>query len=248
MQGFKTGIQLYTLREQLKEDFHGCLKELAAMGYEGVEFAGVYGGRAPEELADELKALGLAVCAMHLPVAAIMDKDNDAYLYAKALGCKYLVTSLAGIFIDEFDKVVEDCIKAGRTAAEKGLCFVYHNHAQEFKKINDRCALDVFYEQTPADLVKAELDTYWIKKGGEHPLGYLKKYASRLPLIHIKDMDKTSGDFAAVGTGLIDVSGVIDIARDSVAEWLIYEQDSCPCSPLECARISIENIKKLKNP
>lgn len=246
MQNFKTGIQLYTLREQLNEDFHGSLKKLAAMGYDGVEFAGMYGGLSPEQLAAELRKLGLAVCGMHVPVAEIMDKNSAAYRYAKAIGCKYLITSLAGIFIGEFAKVVKDCVTAGRVAAEQGLSFVYHNHAQEFQKIDGKCALDLFYARTPADQVRAELDTYWIKKGGGDPVPYLKKYAARLPLIHLKDMDRTDGSFAAVGTGLIDLPGVLGVARASAAEWVIYEQDSCPGSPLECARISIGNIKKLE--
>ncbi len=246
MQDFKLGIQLYTLGGLLNDDFHGCLKELAAMGYDGVEFAGIYGGRTPEQLADELQELGLAVCGMHLPVTAIMDPDNEAYRYANAIGCKYLITSICGTFIDDFEEVVRNCRKAGQVAAEQGLCFAYHNHALEFQKINGKCAMDLFYEQTPIFQVKAELDTYWIKKGGEDPVPYLKKYALRLPLIHLKDMDKTDGSFAAVGTGSIDLPGILDVARDSVAEWVIYEQDSCPISPLECARISIENIKKLE--
>jgi sugar phosphate isomerase/epimerase len=244
MQNFKIGIQLYTLREQLNDNFHSCLKKLAAMGYDGVEFAGIYGGLNPEQLAEELRELGLSACGMHLPVTAIADKNSDAYRYAKAINCKYLVTSLAGCFTSEFARVVEDCIEAGRVAAEQGLQFVYHNHAQEFQQINGKCVLDLFYEQTPAIQVKAELDVYWIKKGGEDPVAYVKKYAARLPLIHLKDMDGTDGSFAAVGSGVIDFPGIIDVAYDSAAEWVIYEQDSCPCSPLECARTSIENIRK----
>lgn len=118
MQNFKIGIQLYTLREQLNGDFLGCLKELASMGYEGVEFAGMYGGLTPEQLAKELHELGLSACGMHLPVAAIMDPNSDAYCYAKALNCKYLVTSLAGIFIDNFDEVVNNCRQAGTSNAQ----------------------------------------------------------------------------------------------------------------------------------
>lgn len=246
MQNFKIGIQLYTLREQLNRDFLGCLKELASMGYEGVEFAGMYGGLTPEQLAKELREINLSVCGMHLPIAAIMDPNSDAYCYAKALDCKYLVTSLAGDFIDNFEEVVNNCRQAGQVAAEQGRCFVYHNHAQEFQKINGVCALDLFYKQTSTEQVKAELDTYWIKKGGEDPVTYLKKYAERSPLIHIKDMDKIDGSFAAVGTGSIDLPGVISIAFNSIAEWLIYEQDACSSDPLECARTSIYNIKAEK--
>ena len=244
MENFKIGIQLYTLREQLNDDFLGCLKKLAAMGYDGVEFAMMYGGLNPKELAKALNEIGLEVCGMHVGLNHIMDKDSDAYRYAKAIGCKYLVVSLPGTFINEFDKVLRDCIEAGRVAAEQGLNFVYHNHAQEFERVNGRCALDIFYEQSPASQVKAEFDTYWVKKGGEDPVPYLKKYADRLPLIHLKDMNRTNGGFAVIGSGLIDVPGVIGVARESVAEWVIYEQDSCSSAPLECARASIKNIRK----
>jgi len=203
-------------------------------------------GITPEQLAEELNELGLVVCGMHVPLTEIMDKNSDTYCYAKALACKYLVSSLAGTFINEFDRIVEDCIKAGQVAAEQGVSFAYHNHAQEFQEINGKCALELFYERTTADMVKAELDTYWIKKGGKDPVIFLKKYASRLPLIHLKDMDKINGNFATVGTGLIDLPSVIKVARNSAAEWVIYEQDTCQSSPLECARISIENIRKIE--
>ncbi|MGE4564336.1 MAG: sugar phosphate isomerase/epimerase family protein, partial [Victivallaceae bacterium] len=87
--------------------------------------------------------------------------------------------------------------------------------------------------------------TYWVKKGGGDPVSYLSKYASRLPLIHLKDMDKSDGSFTEIGTGSIDLSGILEVARTSVADWVIYEQDICKRPPLESAKISMDNILKI---
>lgn len=245
MQNFRIGIQLYTVREPLKSDFKGVLRELAAMGYQGMEFAGMYGDMEPQELAFFLRELKVSVCGLHLPLESILDPDNKCYQYAEALGCSYLITSLAIKFMEEFDSIVENCNDAGRIANGKGKVFTYHNHAHEFATINGITALDVFYSRTSPELVKAELDTYWIKKGGCDPVPYLNKYASRLPLIHLKDMDKDDGSFAEVGTGNIDLRGIIEVASTSAAEWVIYEQDVCKRPQLDSARISIENIKEI---
>lgn len=244
MKDYKIGIQLYTIREALKEDFTGCLRELAAMGYEGVEFAGNYGGMTPEQLAEFLRETGLAVCGMHLPLAAIMDSNHEAYRYAKAVGCRYLITSLAKNFAEEIEQRIVDCSKAGEVAAGQGLSFAYHNHAHEFIEIDGKRALDCFYAATTANLVKAELDTFWIATGGEEPVAYLKKYAERLPLIHLKDMDRESREFTEVGSGIMDLQGILDVAVNSAAEWVIYEQDHCKRPSMESARISIVNLRK----
>ena len=242
MKDFKLGIQLYTVREPLKEDFKGVLRELAAMGYQGMEFAGMYGDMEPAELAAFLKEIGVSACGMHVSLDAILNSGDKCYQYAKALGCRHLVTSLCGNFIKDFDILVEKCNEAGRVANANGIVFTYHNHSQEFETINGKIALDLFYSRTSPQLVKAELDTYWIKKGGYDSVAYLTKYTSRLPLIHLKDMDKTDGSFTEVGTGVIDLPGVLQVARASVAEWVIYEQDSCRRPQLESAGISLNNI------
>jgi sugar phosphate isomerase/epimerase len=179
---------------------------------------------------------------MHVSLDAILNSGDKCYQYAKTLGCKHLITSLCGNFIKDFDVLVEKCNEAGRVANSNGLTFAYHNHAAEFELVDGKTALDVFYTRTSPELVKAELDTYWIKKGGSDPVPYLTKYASRLPLIHLKDMDKTDGSFTEVGTGLIDLKGVLEVARTSAAGWVIYEQDTCRRPQLASARISISNI------
>ena len=244
MKDFKLGIQLYTVREPLKDDFKGVLRELAKMGYQGMEFAGQYGDMEPAELAAFLKEIGVSACGMHVGLDSILNSGDRCYQYAKAIGCKHLITSLCGNFIKDFDLLVGKCNEAGRVAGANGMVFTYHNHAQEFETIDGKIALDLFYARTSPELVKAELDTYWIKKGGEDPVSYIRKYAGRAPQIHLKDMDPADGSFTEVGCGLMDLPAIFAASRAGGARWFIVEQDTCKRPPLESAAISIGNLRR----
>jgi len=238
------GIQLYTVRQLLDDDFKATVKALAEMGYQGVEFAWKYGGMSPDELAAFLNDLGLQVCGMHVSLAEIQDPSSEAYAYARALGSAYLTTSLAGEVAKDWPATIAEAAKAGAAASSAGLTFTYHNHAQEFEKVEGACALDLFYDRTDPKQVQAQLDVFWIKTGGQDPADYIRKYPGRVPQVHLKDMDPVDGGFTEVGEGLIDIPGIYDAARQVGAKWMIVEQDTCKRPPLESARISIENLRK----
>ena len=245
MKDMKIGIQLYTIREPLQQDFKGVLKELAKLGCDGVEFAFNFGGMEPDELAAFMKNLGLNTCGMHVRATDFDDPNNKTFDYAKALGCRYVTISRGGKFSEILDDVVAQCAQVGKSAAERGLQFTYHNHAAEFEKIGGEYALDLIYQRTNPCEVKAELDVYWVKKGGECPVRYIRKYTDRLPQIHMKDMDREDGSFTELGTGTVDLPGCVEAARDTICEWLIYEQDVCKRPQFESAKISLEYLKKL---
>ncbi len=118
----------------------------------------------------------------------------------------------------------------------------YHNHDFEFQQFDGKYALDMLYEQTDPELVKAEIDIYWVQYAGLDPVAYVANYASRTPLVHLKDManDETRF-FAEVGEGTIDIDGVIAVATS--AEWLIVEQDRSRRSPLESVKMSIDHLR-----
>jgi len=244
MASFNIGIQLYTVRDALKKDFQGTIQALADMGYEGVEFAWNYGGMNPDALADFLDTCGLQAAGLHAPLDDLLKPDGQSYAYALGIGSPYVTTSLAGEVAKDWQAAVKNVAKAGKIAADHGLCFTYHNHAQEFETVDGEVALDMLYEKTDPEAVQGELDTYWIKKGGQDPVAYIRKYAWRVPQIHLKDMDKADGSFAPVGTGLIDVPAVLALAEEIGAAWVIVEQDTCKGPALEAARTSIGNIRK----
>jgi len=239
----RAAIQLYTVRDLLKADFRGTLAGLAEMGYGAVEFAWVYGGLAPAELAALLKDLGLACCGMHVSLDQLTDPAGECYGYADALASEFVTTSLAGSVGKDWDAAIAGAAKAGATAAARGRTFSYHHHAQEFARIGGRYALDLLLERTDPALVKVQLDTHWILKGGEDPVRYIRRYAGRCPQLHIKDMDRSDGMTAEVGTGILDVSGVLAAARDSGVRWVIVEQDHTKRTPLESAAMSLAFLK-----
>lgn len=241
----KIGIQLYTVRESLKQDFKGVLKELARLGCDGVEFVSDFGGMEPDELAAFVNEIGLTACGMHVSPAYFSDPGNKAFDYANALGCRYITISRSGRFSEIIDDVVAQCSEIGRAAARRNLQFTYHNHAAEFEKIGDEYALDIIFNRTDARQVQAELDVYWVAKGGECPVRYIRKYAERLPQLHMKDMDREDGSFTELGNGGLDLAACVAAARDTICEWLIYEQDVCKRPQFESARISIEHLNKL---
>lgn len=244
MADIPVGIQLYTVREDCKKDFAGTLKALAEMGYDGVEFAWNYGGMSPAELAAFLRDVGLRACGLHAPEDQVDKPDGGAYAYAKGLGCPYISTSLAGEVEKDWPGAIALVQRAGRAAAQCGVQFTYHNHAQEFQKLGGRYALDLLYTRTDPRQVQAELDTHWIARGGLDPAAYIRKYAGRMPQLHLKDIGPNN-EFVEIGAGVLDLPGVLAAARDAGAQWIIYEQDRCGGPAIESARLSITNLRKV---
>ena len=242
----KIGIQLWSVREELKIDFKGVLHELAQIGFEGVEFAGIYGEMKPCELGFFLKGCGLACTGLYGNAANIAEDGDQIYDYAAALGCKYISTGLAGnVNPQDWPVAIELVKRASETCKSKGIQFLYHNHHQEFVKIGNEYALDILFESTDSVKVMAELDAGWIKKGGECPVKYIRKYADRLPLLHLRDVS-TEGQSVEVGKGTVDMKSVINEAEKAGVKWLIYEHDSVSGASLKSAGNSIAVIKRFR--
>jgi sugar phosphate isomerase/epimerase len=240
------GVQVYTVRDDCKMDFKGTLSALAKMGYQGVELGGDYGGMMPEELAAFLKELRIVCCGIHMPLEHLLGATSESYQYAKVVRSPFVSTSCADEVAKDWPDTIEKLCEAGRVAQSLGLTFTYHNHSQEFRKIGGQYALDLLYQAADPATVQAELDTYWVKKGGEDPAAYIRKYAGRTPQIHLKDMDPGDGSFTEVGYGLMDLPAIFAAAEKGGVRWIIYEQDTCKRPPLESARITIENLRKAR--
>ncbi len=246
MKKFPLVVQLFSVRDDCKKDFKGTLSTLAKLGYQGVEFAGEYGGMTPEQLAAFLKELRLRCCGIHTSLEDVLAQGSISYQYAKAVQSPFITTSCAGEVAKDWKGTIEKLKQAGRVAQSAGIAFTYHNHAPEFQMIEGQYALDMLYAATDPKTVKAELDTYWIKKGGADPAPYIRKYKGRVPQIHLKDMDPADGSFTEVGAGLIDLPAVFQAAQEAGVQWMIYEQDRCKRPPLESAKITLENLRKAK--
>lgn len=244
------GLQLYTVRDLTKKDFAGTLKKVAEIGYDAVEFAGFGDLKAPEvkQLITELK---LKAAGSHEAIDRLQKEVDQVIEFNKAIDNHYMVCpympdtwqkkGAAGY--KEFAGLLET---AGEKIKAAGLQLCYHNHNFEFKKEGDKYLLDFLFEACKADIVKAEVDAYWIKFAGLDPVEFLQKHAGRCKLIHMKDMT-TDGkkNFAPVGTGLMDFKGIIQTARQTGVDWFIVEQDQTSQPVLEAIAISLKNMRQL---
>lgn len=230
-------IQLYTVRDEVRGDFPAVLRQVAEIGYQGVEFAGLH-GHDPAEIASILQDLGLAVSSSHtgLPTPETIRRIADT---ERALGNTRLV---AGLGPDEF-KTLDDCRRsaarfqaAAQLAAQEGMTFAIHNHWWEFATLDGHRVYDLLLESAPDAL--GELDIYWVAASGVSPASVITQYGSRLPLLHIKDgpADR-DGAMTAVGAGTVDIAGAIRAAAP-FAEWLVVELDKCDTDMWQAVRES----------
>jgi len=271
---FGIALQVYSVRELAANDLKGTLTKIKEMGYEGVEFAGLY-GHSPEEVKDMLAALDLTPVSAHVAIDDMLtDPDKVIAGYAN-IGCKFIAVPYLQPErrpgTDGFEKTLKDIETVAIAAKKYGITMLYHNHDFEFDKIDGKYALDILYDTISSDLLQTEIDTCWVNVGGEDPSAYVRKYTGRTPVVHLKDFymknrDKSAqlydligiqptakkgrdGDFEfrPVGYGVQDFPSILKASEEAGAAWVIVEQDqpSLGKNPLECAEMSIEYLRKL---
>ena len=244
----KIALQLFTVREMAQKDFIGTLKQVAAIGYKGIEAGGTLGGLPVKELRDILDDLGLAFVGGHIGVNNINSGLETLLEDYAALGARYIGTAWLP---EDYRKDVSSWQRAGRLLEKAAtmcikhdLTFFHHNHNMEFAKMEDgRYGFDVLFDATDPFLVKAELDVYWAQVAGVDPVAYLRHLDGRAPLIHLKDMtaDETK-TFEIVGEGVIDFPAIFSAGDELGVDWYIVEQDQTPKGEIESARASYNNI------
>ena len=261
-------LQLYSVREDASADFRATLEKVKEMGYDGVEFAGLFGNSA-EEVKKMCESIGLVPVSAHVPLSDMLKDPNEVFSQYKTVGCKYIaIPYLPGE--DRKDalslyKFIGSAKVLGTIAKTYGLQLLYHNHEFEFEKINGEFIIDKLYKEIPMDLLQPQFDTCWINYAGENPAEFLKKYSGRIEVVHLKDFicqNKVDGPvyelignnkktreengfkFKALGQGVQDFKEILDACEKVDAEYLIVEQDQWyDDDPIECARMSREYLK-----
>ena len=238
-------IQLYTVREAAKDDFPGVLKRIAEIGYKGVEFAGLHGYK-PSEISMILQDLGLMVSSSHTitPTKENLSEILDVEL---ALGNKRVISAYKPEecfgSIDMCKKVAEEFNTAAELLKPYGLTYGIHNHWWEFDIVEGRPVYEILMEEAPD--IFSELDVYWTAYGKADPVEVIKKYKSRIPLLHIKDGPLTENSpHTAVGDGVLDMPSIIGAADPNVLEWLIVELDSYDGDMFEAVQRSYDYLTK----
>ena len=221
-------VQLYSLREDAQKDFVGVLKKVAAIGYRGVEPAGLYGLK-PADVRKIVEDLGMVVSSNHGPWPTTENLDEVADT-ARLLGSDIVVSGFgpdAFCTRDAIRKTADTVNLMADKLAKLGLTLALHNHFWEFDRVDGRIAYDVLMEQCPH--VACELDTYWAANfGAVDPAEQVARYRSRAVLLHIKDGPlERDKPMVAAGSGKLDFPRIIRAADEHVLRWLIVELDSC---------------------
>lgn len=247
MSDIAISLQLYTVRDQTAQDFAKTVRQVAALGYTGVEFAG-YGGLSADALAALLQETKLQAAGTHLALDKLERNLDGEIDYCLTIGCRSLIVpSLPReLYTAEgMHTVARRFNELGRHCHERGTAFGFHNHHWEFAEAEGKYLLDILLDETDPAYVQSELDTYWVAYAGVDPLAYLEKRKGRVSWVHLKDMTPEH-TFAEVGAGVLNTNGIIDAAKQAGAQWYIVENDAPTLPSLESARVSLENLLCLR--
>jgi sugar phosphate isomerase/epimerase len=244
------GVQLYTLREMAARDFNATLKEVAGMGYTGVEFAGFQGHSAADvrKMLDDYK---LKAFSAHIPLQAF-ESDIEAVIKdLQVVGAPWGVIP----FVSPEDRspafftaLGEKMNRFGSRFNEAGLKLGYHNHDFEFTMTTDEghTIFDTLVDITDPALVSFELDLFWAAVGGYEPDGVMRQHPDRIKLVHLKDgKDLERGKDLPFGEGALDWGAILSAAREIGVEYYITEQDNPnPDNPLGDVETALRNAER----
>lgn len=237
-------LQLYSLREDAAHNFMGVLERTAKLGYQGVEFAG-FGGIEARELKLKLDELGMEAVGAHIGFSQLQEDLKGIAKFSQEVGIPYIVCPApykgVGDSADGWKQFGRELNDIGQRLKSEGLGFGYHNHSFEFKQYGESYGLDLLFAEADPTNVFAELDLGWIFHAKVDPIAYLEKYANRCPLVHIKDF-QNDGKQVEVGTGDLDLAGVLRASKEADVEWLIIETEEYSMPPIDSVRVGLENV------
>ena len=248
------GLITNVVQHMMEEDHRGTMSFLADLGYKYLEFGGSY-GEEPRELLKFMQGIGLKPLAGGAGVAQLQGEDLDKIID----GClelekKYLICYwpwMDGGQDPTWDKVkfaVDQFQMIGEKCRDTGLRFAFHNHDQEFMKLEGETIYDYILDQTDPELVAMELDLYWAHKGGADVREYFRRYPGRFEILHVKDSydSPDNRSFACVGSGIIDFEDIFTYRKEGGFKHLVVEHDNPGAAhEKECARSSIAHLNSL---
>jgi sugar phosphate isomerase/epimerase len=255
------GLQLYTVRDAMGKDPVATLAHVAQIGYNSVEGATYTGnekfyGMDGTTFKKVLKDNGLIMPSSHYRLGedgaemkgTILNDWNKAVEDAAAIDLKFMVCAWLSPkergSLDHYKKVGEDLNTAGAICKKAGIQLCYHNHDFEFIQEDGKYPYETLLANTDKDLVKMEMDMYWVTKAKQDPVALINEHPGRFPLWHLKDMDnKPDQMFTEVGNGIIDFKRIFKQAKKAGLQYFFVEQDICPGSPFDSITKSINYIK-----
>lgn len=265
-----TGIQLYSVRDDMKTDPLGTLKQISAMGYKYVEHADYvdrkFYGYGAANFKKILSDLGMKMKSGH----TVMNKQHwddskkdftDIWKYtvedAAIVGQQYVISPWLDEGyrknFDDLKRYMEVFNKSGELCKKSGMKFGYHNHDFEFSQtLNDTKVFDIILQNTDPSLVTQQLDIGNMYHAGGKALDIIKQYPGRFELMHVKDEIKSSqgemgGNYEStiLGAGIIPVKEIIDLGKLSggTLHFIIEQESYQGKTPIVCAKEDLAVMK-----
>lgn len=190
------GLQLFSVKNTLNQDFVGTLEKIAEIGFKHLEMVirktdeglSLGGNITPAEVKNQLDRLGMSAVSCHTRVNEETEWEGiieaNHIIGSKAIGCSIAFFSNK----DDVLRFSESFNHYGELCKKNGLDLYYHNHFQEFQVFEGQTVMDIMLEHTEKDLVKFEFDSYWAVRGGVDPVEWMHKLGDRCEMLHQKDL------------------------------------------------------------
>jgi sugar phosphate isomerase/epimerase len=220
----RIGLQLYSVRRSLAASTPRTLQRLSELGFRYLEAAnhaaatddGIGFGVPATELRTMLGDLGLQIVGTHVNPLDL-DRLPAILDYQEAIGCRQIGCDIEFYPLGDRDYVLRRADffnRVGELCAERGMRFYYHNHYQEFQRLDGGLEGDTVYEtlldHTDPELVFVEMDTYWVYRGGHSPLEWMRRYPERVVILHQKDFPAGAPQPLSMYDGVVDAGAAID--------------------------------------
>lgn len=247
------GVQLYSVRNAINQQFESTIEAIATMGYRYIESASYHKknrtiyGLPPADFRQKLQSNQLVPLSAHVTIS-LSEADRCLDDFATA-GVKYLVCpspksefkkSAQGYY-----KFAEELNRIGEIANKKGILFGYHNHSFEFTRLNDEIPYDILLENTDPKNVFFQLDLGHIIKAGVDPVSYFKKYPKRFKLWHMRDVN-TDNSPAVLGKGKVAFKDIFAHRKLAGFETGIVETQPAETGEMSNIQQSIHFLREHK--
>lgn len=276
----KVGIQFFSVKNRLSREPEQTLRAIAEIGYKYWETCAIKGvpydpndmrsfgfGVTAAEAKQLMKELNVKAVGGHFS-RNLVNRKNDLLHYLDyqaeagleaiglAYGEKYTDLDSCKRNAEHFNWIGEECKK-------RGIQFYYHNHNHEFQRMNGKWILDWIMDYCDPELVRLELDTFWVLRSGNSPTDAIDHFGKRILYLHQKDLDKTAADhiilpvdnehpggkcspedFTEIGTGIMDIQSIIDRGNANGVKYIILEQDHTKNDELASIRMSMESFSR----
>lgn len=261
----KIGIQTYTLREAMGEDFVGTLQMIKDVGYDYVELNGRnFADRSPAELRVMLDDIGLPAPITHVDYDSLANRPEALGEAAGVLGCEYVILPWIGDdqrTLDAYKAHAAMLNAAGETLKAAGVKVGYHNHQFEFFDLGDRqTGMEILLSETDPDLVHFELDLFWASLAGSDIVALFEKHPGRFKMCHVKDLAgdaapwRNSLDFPTVvqtlmvnvGEGSLPFESYFAANDVSGMEYFIAEHDNPPKPFRQSIQTSYDSMRAMR--